>query len=269
MPFNLLLLPLLGGFWYIHFSHRFRFRAQHLDGYRLLLESATAGAILLAISRWLIVTVKGLPSGLALKSAWDREFAAFPYLATALFSAMLGLGFAAADNYAPWSAIRRRRRCAALILRRRLPRSRRPAPVPERQSKQNRDYALSREIQTRGDSLRRLLDTAFRNTEMVSISLENRKWYAGYVAESINLEPREQYFRLLPMLSGYRDKDTLGIRRTVSYVEAYEQGANPAGFHVTIPLGMVRIANLFDENVYQDYFASPADPAANGGNDIY
>ncbi|HEY4573564.1 MAG TPA: hypothetical protein VIJ26_06370, partial [Thermoanaerobaculia bacterium] len=46
MPTNLLLLPLLGGFWFVHFCYFFRFRAQRLDGYRLLLESAFFGLLL-------------------------------------------------------------------------------------------------------------------------------------------------------------------------------------------------------------------------------
>ena len=38
MPNNLLLVPLLAGFWFLHRCHYFRFRAQTLDGYRLLIE---------------------------------------------------------------------------------------------------------------------------------------------------------------------------------------------------------------------------------------
>src|SRR3954453_8329114 len=47
LPTNLLLLPLLGGFWFVHFCYLFKFRAQRLDGYRLLLESAFLGLLLI------------------------------------------------------------------------------------------------------------------------------------------------------------------------------------------------------------------------------
>ena len=45
MPTNLLLLPLLGGYWFIQNFHCTRFRARRLDGYRLLVESAFYGLL--------------------------------------------------------------------------------------------------------------------------------------------------------------------------------------------------------------------------------
>src|SRR5258708_3535527 len=51
MPANLLLLPLLGGFWFVHFCYLFKFRAQRLDGYRLLLESAFFCLLLIVPAR--------------------------------------------------------------------------------------------------------------------------------------------------------------------------------------------------------------------------
>jgi hypothetical protein len=57
MPYNLLLLlPLIGGFLFVHLTHYFRFAAQRMDGYRLLFQSAIAGAA----DRDLLV---GCPSG--------------------------------------------------------------------------------------------------------------------------------------------------------------------------------------------------------------
>ena len=53
MPYNLLLLPLLGGFLFFHLTHYFRFGAQRLDGYRLLLQTAIAGTCLAVIAQLL------------------------------------------------------------------------------------------------------------------------------------------------------------------------------------------------------------------------
>lgn len=50
MPFNLLLLPLLGGYFFIHLTYRFRFRAYGLDNYRLVFESAAVGLVALLVS---------------------------------------------------------------------------------------------------------------------------------------------------------------------------------------------------------------------------
>lgn len=61
MPYNLLSLPLLGGFLFIHLAHYFRFNAHRLDGYRLLIQSALCGTALEAIVRILIFLLSKLP----------------------------------------------------------------------------------------------------------------------------------------------------------------------------------------------------------------
>ena len=53
MPTNLLILPLLGGFLLVHIWHLSRFRSQRLEGYRLLMETAIAGVILVTFARLL------------------------------------------------------------------------------------------------------------------------------------------------------------------------------------------------------------------------
>jgi hypothetical protein len=113
-----------------------------------------------------------------------------------------------------------------------------------------------REVSKNGDSLMQLMQEAVIKNRMVSITFESRKWYAGYLTESPNLKPSEKYFRLLPILSGYRDKDTLTATRTLSYLDAYERAdVNAEDFVITLPLGSVMTANLFDPEVYEDHFA--------------
>lgn len=51
MPSNLLLLPFLAGYLFLHSFHFTKFRAQRLDGYRLLMESAAVGLVL-ALTGW-------------------------------------------------------------------------------------------------------------------------------------------------------------------------------------------------------------------------
>jgi hypothetical protein len=63
MPYNLLLLPLLGGFLFIHLTHFFRFGAQRLDGYRLLFQSAIAGICLSALARLVDLLIDRISTG--------------------------------------------------------------------------------------------------------------------------------------------------------------------------------------------------------------
>ena len=50
MPFNLLLLPLLGGYIFISHWHVTRFDATRYTGERLLFHSATAGVVFLLVA---------------------------------------------------------------------------------------------------------------------------------------------------------------------------------------------------------------------------
>ena len=62
MPYNLLLLPLLGGFLFFHLTHFFRFAAQRLDGYRLLFQSAIAGTFLSILARLIVLAIAASPA---------------------------------------------------------------------------------------------------------------------------------------------------------------------------------------------------------------
>src|SRR5579859_8299664 len=92
MPANLLILPLLAGFWFVHFCHYFRFRAQRLDGYRLLLESAIAGAFLFLGARMVThaLILFDIPFASRVKDGWTR-FAPVDFSGTATGAFILGI----------------------------------------------------------------------------------------------------------------------------------------------------------------------------------
>jgi hypothetical protein len=50
VPFNVLLLPLIGGYIFISYWNRTRFDAKRYSGERLLLHAALAGVVLLVVS---------------------------------------------------------------------------------------------------------------------------------------------------------------------------------------------------------------------------
>jgi hypothetical protein len=178
MPYNLLLLPLLGGFLFIHLTHYFRFAAQRADGYRLLFQAAIAGVGLSIAGRLTELLIHLTPPGRWLEQYW-QVFSPFPYSATSAISLLLGPFFALVVN---------------LFV--------------------SKDHAKNVEIRSRGNLMLRLLDEAATQNRLISLTLDSRKWYVGWVVESPNLDPREQYFRLLPFISGYRDKDALEPHRT-------------------------------------------------------
>ena len=222
MPSNLLVLALLAGFCFIHSCDRFRFRAQLLDGYRLLLHCSLAGAGILATSRLLVCGAKLIPLFWTLTPYW-KEVADVPYLGT--FLLCLPVSFAAAWI---WNCF-----------------------VDSERQREN-------EINEHGDYLMGLMQAAVNGDRMVSITFDSRKWYAGYIIEAPNLKPSEKYFTILPIISGYRDKDTLEATRTLRYDDVYSRPeVNPSDFVIILPLAPVRTASLFDPDVYEDHFAVP------------
>src|SRR5437773_6418193 len=88
MPTNLLLLPLVGGYWFIHTFYFTRYRSQRLDGYRLLVESALAGILLAFIARPVVFAANLSP---CIRSTWNALAPLdFPYFGTACIAALLG-----------------------------------------------------------------------------------------------------------------------------------------------------------------------------------
>ena len=222
MPQGLLILPLLGGFLLLHLSHVFRFTAQRYDGNRLLLSSAVAGAVLLAMGRLVVLLVSALPGVNSLaENAW-RAVSPFPHSDSCVWALVLG----------------------PLLARYVVNR------MYDVEAAKNKLLHQSKQV----DAFTRLLDIAIRGNRLVSITLANRKWYVGYVAEAPNLNPAERYFRLLPIVSGFRDKDTLETTRTTFYTDIADLSAS-ADLVITLPIADVQSANFFDPDLYEQHFA--------------
>ena len=226
MPQGLLLLPLLGGFLFLHLSHVFRFNAQRYDGNRLILASAAAGAFLLLLGRAVVLLFGSIP----LFGAWAGrvwyEIAPFPHSDSCAMACVLG----------PVLAV--------VIVNRMY----------------DVEAAMNKQIEEKkhADAFTRLLHMAARDRRLVSVTLDSRKWYVGYIAEAPNLNPAEKYFRLLPIVSGFRDKDTLETFRTVFYEDVLETN-HSSEFVITLPIADVKSAGFFDPNLYDVYFAEEDD----------
>src|SRR5579884_4260889 len=89
MPYNLLLLPLLGGFLFIHLTHYFRFNAQRLDGYRLLIQAAIAGTVLATIARLIELALEHVTGANLVAAEWSI-FSPFSFSGTSALAFLLG-----------------------------------------------------------------------------------------------------------------------------------------------------------------------------------
>ena len=101
-----------------------------------------------------------------------------------------------------------------------------------------------------------LVYNAIEKRQPVLVTLDNRKVYVGYVIDSPDLEQDNVHMGLVPLLSGYRDAQTLRTHFSVDYLSVFESpGVDHNDFTVVIPLDRVSSAHLFDLEMCTTFFA--------------
>jgi hypothetical protein len=230
MPYNLLLLPLLGGYIFITHWNRTRFNVMRIDGHRLLFHAATAGFFFL-LSAVVITTLCRLWGiGLSLDSYWH---AAVPYdhSGKATIAFLLGALLWKPLNYLT-----------------------------------DQDKEIARAIQNQENPLELMLQKAVTGAHLVLLTVKNGKVYVGFVSDSFNPALPNQYLKLLLTTSGYRDSDTRKVTFTNDYTSVYEQLLNreeeldPSvieGFEIVIPIAELQSVSFFAPDIYRNYFHPP------------
>lgn len=227
MPWNLLLLPLLGGFLLLRFCYYFRIKAQRLENYRLILESAAWGVGLLIGGRGLALAIHYIP--LVHTCEWlVSTLVPFPFAGTTLLAFVLGPGVAFLVNL--WI---------------------------------DQVTAKDLAIEQTGDRLLELLINAMDQTDAVMLTLDSRKLYVGYVWESPNLEIEMTHVVLLPAMSGYREQESLRTNFTTNYISLWRSGkVQPEEFLVLIPVSSIKTASIFDLDIYRTHFSRKDEASA-------
>jgi hypothetical protein len=265
MPANVaLFLSILAGYTFIHVCYFTRFRAQRLDGYRLVIESALAGLILYFAARIIEPWTPPWTMAIIKNAAGNNSdlIDTVHVLALGLFSPIL-VNFATAA----WvRAISRDNEDAVDAGADGISAAWTWVVEPARRA------ALNWAVHRLGNDLLSLLhDAANRPSERqmpIHLTLDNNKVYVGWVLRSPSLKLEDEYLSILPLASGYRDKDTLTTHLNVSYPVGDYMSAggalDPNDFTVVIPYASVKKANYFDVNVYAKYFSAqnPPEPAS-------
>jgi hypothetical protein len=229
MPTNLLLLPLLGGYWFLHTLYYTRFRSQRLDGYRLLMESAFAGLLLTLAARVVVLFAQRWP---LIQSEWSDLAPGIPFLGTTAARLLLGIA-------------------APYVLNVFL----------DKTGIMSRLDAQTRAIERYGNHLLRLFHSASLQEKTVSVALDNGKVYIGLVAAAPNLEPHDTFLAITPFYSGYRDRATLRLVLTVDYLNVYDQhGLYAEDFRVVVPVASIRMASFFDQAAYPAFIVEAGEP---------
>jgi len=238
VPFNLLLLPLIGGFILLSHWNLTLYFAKRLDKERLLLYSSLVGAILLGLSFGLSILIVSHPTWfgfrgvLAFREWWAYHTPPFSYSGIATLSLVLGAA-------SPWFLNRFWPFCLLWT-------------KEERGEKATQRY---------GSTLEQLLLKALKEEKYVMITLSSGKVYIGRVVTSLAPEDNRS-FELLPIKSGYRQADNQRLEITTHYDDAYKnifaKETDPfdviADFGVVIPVKDVVSATLFRGDINRKYF---------------
>ncbi|TKI03581.1 hypothetical protein [Martelella alba] len=111
------------------------------------------------------------------------------------------------------------------------------------------------------NALENLLMEASVRQFPVIITLKSRKFYVGFIHCPAFEQGASEFLELLPLLSGYRDKDDLTIHVTTNYQKHYintgiQQGIaslDLSDFRTLVPKGEIEGISFFDTDTYSKF----------------
>lgn len=232
MPTNLaIFLVFVSGFCFLRLLNVTRYASQTWEGPRLIFWTGTVSAGLLLLSRKLVLLLVSTPVGASLRESL-KELAPWDFSGTIGGSIALGVGLPLVVN---------------LVLPGRLA-----------------GWLASR---SGGSRLHHLLYDLVGSGKAICVTLSDRKVYVGLVVQAPRLHPQEEYFELLPLRSGFRDKETGELRLLLDYsplLHALRDGDprlrrhGQDDFLILLPFKEVVSARAFDPDIYAGTFFRPS-----------
>ena len=221
MTLGLLLLPAVGGHWFVTHWNFTRFQAVRDSGYHVLFRAALVGIVWYCVAHLLVHVWDPLPGQVTF---WDTNIPA-PFTSAVVLSIVFGF-------------------CTPYLLN---------LVYSERRG-------VRRAANNTGDYLLLLLMDAADEQFGVEVSLRNRKTYVGVVLKCAPERTGESAVEMLPVHSGYRDEETLRLNLDTDYqfvIEEYlSEDWTPEDFSIVIPFNDIVSARPFDFGVFEDFVAS-------------
>lgn len=262
MPFNLLLLPLLGGLLLITRAHLFTYTTSASLAYKeiLLFYASMAGIVLLILSRLTCWTIAHFAWGMSL-AAWLHSVAPFDFFGTALGAIIIALVAVRLFNIVVpeqvagmWLYHRQKfNKLESLMLNSAI------GVAPACKHGQIRLF-FGRLLSKWFPKL--VVDLPRGDPLPIMCTTEDDKVYVGFIADIPPLRATGlEFIRLLPIWTGYRDSVTKQVRLTTPYAPAVQQHPNQIDlFLKVLPIARIRSANIFIDNA----FPIPSDSAVAG-----
>lgn len=184
MPWNLLILPLVAGYYLLTRCYIFKFHQQRLDRQRLIFESVLLGIGVAIITYTVRLTfLNFLPDVFNV----IHKYSPFeqPYALTSLLS--IGFSIALTHTYNKFSSDKK---------------------------------WIKRAIKDVGNELEILMKYSLVEEALMQFTLTNGKFYVAWVKE-LPIPSISNYVRIIPALSGYRTAETKEFKFTTHYLSVY------------------------------------------------
>lgn len=109
------------------------------------------------------------------------------------------------------------------------------------------------------DDLEHICGRASTEFKPIAVTLETNKVYVGFIGETIEPSVHGGYLSILPLYSGYRDKDTLEFRLIHRYDSLFESmlaaevvdKSTWSDYLIVIPRERIVTLHIFNDHVYQ------------------
>lgn len=113
----------------------------------------------------------------------------------------------------------------------------------------------------KNNDFEKLIARSVYNNFPILFTLDSGKIYVGWAVSLPNPVQERKSVRILPLISGYRDKETQKVNFTVDYYPILKDISESEGSHVefedfevVIPAGQLSSCHLFDLYMYNEHF---------------
>ncbi|RZK66471.1 MAG: hypothetical protein EOO92_25205 [Pedobacter sp.] len=223
MPFNLLIFPLVGGYYILIRFEYLRYIQYRLESQRILLNSAFAGIILLVCCFMLRAIAESIFPDF-IESLGALMPVKLPYFGTTSFTLVAAVAFTEIAN---------------LFF--------------------DSKKAIKRSLEQVGNELELMLSTSFFEAHLLQFSMDSGKVYIGWVKE-LPKPFTTSYIRITPALSGYRNENK-ELVFTTQYLSVYASyiadgsvtDQNELKTDLVLKVDKIHSASFFDMEMYKRF----------------
>ena len=221
MPLEWFLIPVVTGYWFLTHLHFTRYGALRDSGYHVFFRAVIAGVILAFIAYTSIFLLN--PHIPEVSTIWE-SFMPIPYSGMLTLTILLGWALPIVGNLF-----------------------------------YSKEKAARRAARQSGDLIELLIVESIEEQRLIELSLKNGKSYIGFALESGITSQDESDISLIPMVSGYRNRNTQELEITTNYAPVVQKSLKETldlayeDFRVVIPMPEIVSARLFHPETYERF----------------